>query len=120
MARDELPKNTARDDCLQREQLPAWFVAVRQIGNPDISAYLQAALLIGARREEVAGIRWKDVDFQWKALTIKDKVEGERSIPLLKRYGPACVVRAFPAPSPLRATRHSKPCWPPCLPLACA
>lgn len=33
MARDELPKNTAKDDCLQREQLPAWFVAVRQIGN---------------------------------------------------------------------------------------
>ena len=43
---------------------------------------LQTALLIGARREEVAGIRWEDVDFQWKALTIKDKVEGERTIPL--------------------------------------
>jgi integrase len=37
-------------------------------------------LLTGARREEVAGIRWEDVDFQWKALTIKDKVEGERTI----------------------------------------
>jgi len=30
----------------------------------------------------VAGIRWEDVDFQWKALTIRDKVEGERTIPL--------------------------------------
>ncbi|SBT10161.1 putative prophage CP4-6 integrase [Candidatus Accumulibacter aalborgensis] len=82
MARDELPKKSAKDDCLQREQLPAWFAAVRQIGNPVIAAYLQTALLIGARREEVAGIRWEDVDFQWKALTIKDKVEGERTIPL--------------------------------------
>jgi hypothetical protein len=82
MAKDELPKKIAKDDCLQREQLPAWFAAVRQIGNPVIAAYLQTALLTGARREEVAGIRWEDVDFQWKALTIKDKVEGERTIPL--------------------------------------
>jgi integrase len=82
MARDELPKKAAKDDCLQREQLPAWFAAVRQIQNPVIAAYLQTALLIGARREEVAGIRWEDVDFQWKAVTIRDKVEGTRIIPL--------------------------------------
>jgi hypothetical protein len=36
MARDELPKKSAKDDCLQREQLPAWFAAVRQIGNPSL------------------------------------------------------------------------------------
>jgi hypothetical protein len=83
MARDELPKKSAKDDCLQREQLPAWFAAVRQIQNPVIAAYLQTALLTGARREEVAGYpAWDDVDFQWKALTIKDKVDGERTIPL--------------------------------------
>jgi len=82
VARDELPKKSAKNDCLQREQLPAWFAAVRQIQNPVISAYLQVALLTGARREEVAGIRWEDVDFQWKAMTIRDKVEGTRTIPL--------------------------------------
>jgi len=82
LARDELPKKAAKDDCLQREQLPAWFASVRQIGNPVIAAYLQVALLTGARREEVAGIRWEDVDFKWKAMTIRDKVEGERTIPL--------------------------------------
>ena len=82
MARDELPKKSAKDDCLQREQLPAWFASVRQIGNPVIAAYLQTALLIGARREEVAGLQWEDVDFQWKAMRIKDKVDGERTIPL--------------------------------------
>jgi integrase len=82
MAKDELPKKIAKDDCLQREQLPAWFAAVRQIGNPVIAAYLQTALLTGARREEVAGIQWDDVDFQWRSMTIKDKVEGTRTIPL--------------------------------------
>jgi len=82
MAKDELPKKIAKDDCLQREQLPSWFAAVRQIGNPVIAAYLQTALLTGARREEVAGIQWNDVDFQWRSMTIKDKVDGERTIPL--------------------------------------
>lgn len=81
-AKEALPKKAAKDDCLQREQLPAWFSHVRQIQNPVIAAYLQTALLAGARREEVAGIQWADVDFQWKSITIKDKVEGERTIPL--------------------------------------
>ena len=82
LAKDELPKKAAKDDCLQREQLPAWFASVRLIQNPVIAAYLQTALLIGARREEVAGLQWEDVDFQWKSMTIKDKVDGERTIPL--------------------------------------
>ncbi|NMQ28200.1 DUF4102 domain-containing protein [Candidatus Accumulibacter phosphatis] len=82
MAKNELPKKIAKDDCLQREQLPSWFATVRRIQNPVIAAYLQTALLTGARREEVAGIRWKDVDFQWKSLTIGDKVQGNRTIPM--------------------------------------
>lgn len=82
VAREHLPKKAAKADCLQREQLALWFEHVRKIGNPVIAAYLQTALLTGARREEVAGLRWEDVDFQWKALSIKDKVEGLRVIPL--------------------------------------
>lgn len=81
-ARESLPKKAAKDDCLQREQLATWFEQVRQIRNPVISAYLQALLLTGPRREELSGLRWEDVDFQWKSLTIKDKVEGQRTIPL--------------------------------------
>ncbi|WP_323012529.1 integrase family protein [Castellaniella sp.] len=78
----DLPRPKAKDDCLQREQLKPWFAAVRRIPNPVQSAYLQVALLTGARREEVASLRWEDVDFQWKSLTIRDKVEGERTIGL--------------------------------------
>jgi len=84
IARDHVPKAKAKaDDCLQREQLPAWFKAVRDLGNPVISAYLQILLLTGARREELAALRWEDVDFQWKSLSIADKVEeAGRIIPL--------------------------------------
>jgi integrase len=81
-ARESLGRARVKHDVLQREQLPAWFAAVRQIGNPVISAYLQALLLTGARRNELAALRWADVDFQWNSLTMHDKVEGLRVIPL--------------------------------------
>lgn len=81
-ARECLGKAKVKNDVLQREQLPAWFAAVKQIGNPVISAYLQGLLLTGARRNELSTVKWADVDFQWKSLTIRDKVEGERTIPL--------------------------------------
>lgn len=71
----------ARADVLQREQLAPWFTEVRKL-TPVPAAYLQALLLTGARREELMRLRWTDVDFQWKALRIRDKVEGERTIPL--------------------------------------
>lgn len=73
---------TKKNDSLRRAQIQPWFEAVQKIGNPVISAYLQGLLLTGARRNELAGLRWQDVDFQWKSLTIRDKVEGERTIPL--------------------------------------
>ncbi|MCK0508556.1 tyrosine-type recombinase/integrase [Aromatoleum anaerobium] len=82
VAREQLPKKAAKDDCLQREMLRPWFEQMRAISNPVHSAYLQALLLTGARREELAGLRWDDVDFQWRSMTIRDKVEGERVIPL--------------------------------------
>jgi integrase len=81
-ARESLGKAKVKNDVLQREQLPAWFTAVKQIGNPVISAYLQCLLMTGSRREELAALRWVDVDFQWNKLTIHDKVEDYRIIPL--------------------------------------
>lgn len=66
VAKDELPKPAAKSDCLQREQLAPWFKQVRKIQNPVAGAYLQALLLTGARREEMAGLRWTDVDFKWE------------------------------------------------------
>jgi integrase len=77
---------TKEGDSLQREQLPAWFDAVRKIRNPVISAYLQGLLITGARREELARLRWEDVDFQWRSLTIHDKVDGLRVIPLTQYF----------------------------------
>lgn len=82
VSRNKLPKNRVKTDCLQREQLNAWFAAVKKLSSPVVSAYLQGLLITGARREELATLRWENVDLKWKSLTIKDKVEGERTIPL--------------------------------------
>jgi integrase len=80
--REVLVKAKPKQDALQREQLPHWFGAVRQLPNATAAAYLQVLLLTGARPGEVLGLRWADVNERWKGLTIRDKVEGERVIPL--------------------------------------
>jgi integrase len=69
-------------DTLQRQQLAAWFGAVRAEPDPVRAAYLQALLLTGARKGEIAGMRWTDVEFRFGgSLRIHDKVEGSRVIP---------------------------------------
>ena len=81
-AREAAGKAKPKDDVLERGQLAAWFERVRQIPNPVIAAYLQTLLLTGARPGEVLALRWDDVNTQWKGIAIRDKVEGERQIPL--------------------------------------
>ena len=80
--REVAGKAKPKNDYLQREQLPAWFAHVRQIQNPAIAAYLQCLLLTGARREELAELKWEDVNFQWRGMELKDKIEGRRAVPL--------------------------------------
>lgn len=81
--RDIVQKVRAKKLVLQREQLPLFFESVRKITNPTAAAYLQVLLLTGARREELAQLRWADCDFQWRSLHIKDKVsEAGRDIPM--------------------------------------
>jgi integrase len=80
--RETLGKPNAKSDVLTREMLPSWFAQVRQIQNPVIAAALQVMLLTGARPGEVLSLRWNDIDFKWRGITIRDKVEGAREVPL--------------------------------------
>jgi integrase len=81
-ARESLGKPNEKKDALLKEQLPAWFDAVQKLPNPVTAAYLQTLLLTGARPGEVMDIKWADINLQWRGLTIRDKVEGTRVIPL--------------------------------------
>jgi integrase len=79
---DVLPGVSKRRDALEMDQLPGWFAGTNKLQSRAARAYLQALVLTGARREELAGLRWADVDFQWQKLTIADKVEATRVVPL--------------------------------------
>lgn len=79
---ESLPSNTRRTDALEAAQVPGWWTGVEQLSNRTASVYLRAMLLTGARREELAALTWANVDFQWRKLTIADKVEDTRTIPL--------------------------------------
>lgn len=79
---ENLPSSTRRTDALEAAQVPGWWAGVEQLSNRTASAYLRALLLTGARREELAALTWENVDFQWRKLTIADKVEATRTIPL--------------------------------------
>ncbi len=59
-----------------------------------MSAYLQTLLLTGARPGEIMAMRWEDLNLRWKGLTIRDKVEGEREVPLTPYV--ANVLKALP------------------------
>jgi len=80
--RDAFGKAGKKKDVLLKEQLPAWFTAVHALPSPTLAAYLQTLLLIGSRRGELLALRWTDIDERWRGITIRDKVEGERQIPL--------------------------------------
>jgi integrase len=79
---DVLPGVNKRRDAVEIDQLPGWFAGTDKLQSRAAAAYLRALVLTGARREELAGLRWADVDFQWNKLTIADKVEATRVIPL--------------------------------------
>lgn len=104
MSRDVIPKQKPKTDCLQREQLRPWFSAVLALSNAVIAAYLQILLLTGARREELSTLRWENVDLKWKAITIRDKVEGERTIPMTPYV--AALLRILKARNETPPPRH--------------
>jgi integrase len=76
------PKKAKLEDALEKQHLAKWFKHVRAIGNPVFSAYLQGLLLTGARRTEWQVLKWADVDFAGRKMSLRDKVEGKRTIPL--------------------------------------
>ncbi|MDR3429596.1 integrase family protein [Silvimonas sp.] len=94
--RAEVPtRKNKRFDVLERAKLAGWFSAVRGLSNPVHSAYLQGLLLTGARRDELAELRWVDVDFRWNAIWIKDKVANEgRKVPLTPYF--ASLLQSLP------------------------
>lgn len=81
-SREHLGQVKTKRDNIASAQLPVWFSTVQKIGNLTVSAYLQTLLLTGARPGEVLTMKWGDINWRWGSIVMRDKVEGDRTIPL--------------------------------------
>lgn len=85
---DILAKPTRRKTYLKDRQLPAFFEALRNI-RPRLSEraqYVEVTLLTGARRSEIACLKWADVDLNERTITFRDTKNGrDHLLPLTSR-----------------------------------
>lgn len=60
----------ARDRFLQFSELPIFFEKLDSMGSEYFADYVKLSLFIGARRSNILGMKWKDIDFINKLWTI--------------------------------------------------
>lgn len=74
-----IPASKPRKDSLQKQQLKVWFDHINRGKNKVTKAYLQILVLSGARRNELATLKWENIDLVWHEGVIKDKWNGTRA-----------------------------------------
>lgn len=62
---------------IKPHQLKAWYDAVNNLPNRTYRDYLLFVLFTGLRRREAASLRWTQVDFAGKLLSITDTKNGD-------------------------------------------
>lgn len=72
---DSLPGQggVRRLDFVEVSQLKGFFEGLSMLLNRTMAGYLTGLLLTGARRQELAKLKWSDIDFEMKRFTIADK-----------------------------------------------
>ena len=69
--------NKRRRNHIKPHQLPAWWKAVHEEENDTGRDYLLLILFTGLRRNEASKLRWSDVDFRGRTITISETKNGE-------------------------------------------
>ena len=67
------PGEKRRLDFVEVSQLEKFFQGLAMVHNRTMAGYLVGLLLTGARRQELAKLKWSDIDFELKKFTIADK-----------------------------------------------
>jgi integrase len=78
-------RNKRRTDFIQKADLKPWFTEVLKLENTKVRDFLLVCLLTGMRRNEVAQLKWTDVDLKSKLLRIpadRTKNYDEHQLPL--------------------------------------
>ncbi|CAN5475979.1 tyrosine-type recombinase/integrase [soil metagenome] len=63
-----------RQSIIQDHQLGDWYKAVMSIKNRTVRDYLLLMLLTGLRRNEAATLRWSDINFDARVITVRAEI----------------------------------------------
>ena len=73
-------KERSRERWVTPAELPALMQAIAAEPNPYVQAAVQLYLLTGLRRNELLGLRWKDVDFDREEIRLGDTKAGRSHV----------------------------------------
>jgi integrase len=79
-ARVQPYKERSRDRWVTPAELPALVKAINAEPSPYVRAAMKLYLLTGLRRNELLGLRWKDVDFERRELRLSDTKAGRSHV----------------------------------------
>ncbi|MEM6812510.1 MAG: tyrosine-type recombinase/integrase [Pseudomonadota bacterium] len=66
-----------RTNVISPSDLPTWWQAVEELEGHIMTDYLKLVLLTGLRRSEAAKLKWSDIDFNNRTLTIAETKNGK-------------------------------------------
>jgi integrase len=76
-------KSKKKDDVLHMNHVADWIGSVQKISTKEISVYLLCLLITGARRNELAALKWSDINYARRTMLLRDKIKSEgREVPL--------------------------------------
>ncbi|CAL7964378.1 hypothetical protein GAMM_80006 [Gammaproteobacteria bacterium] len=75
-----------RQTFIKAHELAAWFDGLNKTNNETLKDYLLLILFTGLRRQEAAKLRWEDIDWQAKTLTINDTKNNQQHVLPLSNY----------------------------------
>lgn len=90
----------ARDRLLTRDEIKAFWSAADQMGHP-FCAFYRLLLLTGQRREEVAGMRWQELDLRGATWTIPKERTKNNTAHIVHLSDQALAVLSGIAPAPV-------------------
>lgn len=79
-ARIQKFREKSRDRWVTPSELPALWQAIEEEANPYARAAFKCYLFTGMRRNELLGLRWKDVDLERKEIRIEDTKAGRSHV----------------------------------------
>jgi len=74
-----------RQTIIKPHELSAWYAAVNNLNGSQVKDYLKLLLFTGLRRQEAMKLRWDQVDFKAKTLTV---IDTKNRSPLTLPLGP--------------------------------